>query len=348
MNATNNGKGARRPRQSSRRTRNTHVTKSGQTIQIHRNITERFHAARDARARKKALRLAGLPKSRIKRWIYLSHPKRVYKYWFSREGGIMALKIAGISIIAGFLVLVGVFAYFRKDLPNLRDISGQNIGGSIRYYDRTGKTLLWEDYDAVKRIPVQDDQIAQYIKDATIAVEDRKFFEHGGFDLKGITRAAVNDVFNKGGTRQGGSTITQQLVKLNNDWTKDQTYTRKIKELILSVELEREYSKKEILTGYLNAAPYGNVQNGVEAAARDYFEKSAKDLTLAESAFLAAIPQAPSYYSPYGAYFEQEALIGRQHYVLDIMVEEGMVTKEEADAAKEYAILTAYKTPSVT
>lgn len=344
MNPNNKG-GKRRSGQSARRARNTYVTKSGQSIKIHRNLSEKWVASREARAKRRAIRLAGMPKSRVKRIFYRLHPKRLYKYWFSREGGIMALKIAGIGIIAGFLLLVGVFAYFRKDLPNLRDISGDKIGGSIRYYDKTGQVLLWEDYDAVKRIPVADDQISQYVKDATVAIEDKDFFKHGGFDVKGISRAAVNDVLNHGGPRQGGSTITQQLVKLNNNWTKDQTITRKVKELILSVELEREYSKKEILAGYLNAAPYGNVQNGVEAASRDYFEKSAKDLTLAEAAFLAAIPQAPSYYSPYGPRFNPEALIGRQHYILDAMVTENMITKQQSDEAKSYDILANYKTP---
>lgn len=343
MNLKNRGNN--RPRQSARRARNTHVTKSGQSIKIHRNLTERWQASRDARARRRAARLAGLPKSRIKRMIYRLHPKRLYKYWFSREGAIMALKIVGIGIIACFLLLVGVFAYFRKDLPNLRDISGEKIGGSIRYYDRTGQTLLFEDYDAVKRIPVEDKQISQYVKDATVAVEDRDFFEHGGFDVRGIARAGFNDVFKRGGGTQGGSTITQQLVKLNNDWTKDQTITRKVKELILAVELEREYSKNEILAGYLNAAPYGNVQYGVEAASRDYFEKSAKDLTLDEAAFLAAIPKAPSYYSPYGPNFNKDALIGRQHFILDVMLDEGMITKQQRDEAVKVDVLAKYKTP---
>lgn len=344
MKITNRG-GGRRPKQSARKARNTYVTKSGQTIKIHRNLTEKWQAHRDARAKRRAIRLAGLPKSRIKRVLYRLHPKRLYAYWFSREGGIMALKVAGISIIAGFLLLVAVFAYFRKDLPNLRDISGDRIGGSIRYYDRTGQTLLFEDYDAVKRIPVQEDQISQFVKDATVAVEDRDFFEHGGFDVRGIARAGFNDVFNRSGGTQGGSTITQQLVKLNNNWAKDQTITRKVKELILSVELEREYSKKEILTGYLNAAPYGNVQNGVEAATRDYFEKSAKDLTLDESAFLAAIPKAPSFYSPYGPRFDRESLVGRQHYILAVMLEEKMIDKQQFEEAIKTDTLAKYKTP---
>jgi len=254
-------------RSTARKSKNTFVTKSGQTIKINRTLKEKVLAAKDVRSRRRAERLAGMPKSPVKRFFYRMQPKRLYKYWFSREGAIMALKVLGISIIAGFILLVGVFAYFRKDLPNLKDISGNSLGGSIRYYDKTGQTLLWEDYDAVKRIPVQDDQISPYIKDATVAIEDKDFFKHGGFDVRGIVRAGLNNVVGHNGT-QGGSTITQQLVKLNNDWTKDRTYTRKIKEIILSVELERTYSKKEILAGYLNAAPYGNVQYGVEAASR--------------------------------------------------------------------------------
>lgn len=252
----------------------------------------------------------------------------------------MGLKIAGISLVVGFLLLVGVFAYFRKDLPNLRDISGSNIGGSIRYYDRTGETLLWEDFDGVKRTIVAEDAISDYLKMATIAIEDKDFYNHGGFDVRGIMRAGIADVLG-GGAKQGGSTITQQLVKLNNDWTRDRTVQRKIKELILAVELERTYSKDEILTGYLNGAPYGNVQYGVEAASQDYFQKSAKDVTIDEAAFLAAIPKSPSYFSPYGPYYKQDPvnaeadLRGRQHYIIELMYEQGMITKEEHDNALE-------------
>lgn len=257
----------------------------------------------------------------------------------------MALKVAGIGIVAGFLLLVGLFAYFRKDLPNLRDISGQNIGGSIRYYDRTGETLLFEDFDAVKRVPMPDEDISEYVKQATIAIEDKDFFKHGGFDTRGIMRAAVSNMTG-GSTTQGGSTITQQLVRLTHtNVGKEQTYTRKIKELILAVELERSYSKQEILTGYLNTAPYGNVQYGVESATRDYFQKPAKELTLDEAAFLAAIPQSPSYYSPYGPSYNPEALVGRQHYILDLMEQQGMISGDERDAAKQVKTLSKVKQP---
>lgn len=322
-----------------RKSRTSFVTKSGQTIKINRSLGNRIKAYREDRSRQKALRLAGMPKSRVKRFFYRLHPKRMYRYWFSREGAIMALKVIGIGTLASFLLVIGVFAYFRKDLPNIKDVSGKNIGGSILYYDRTGKTLLWEDVDGVKRIPVKDENISQFIKQATIAIEDKDFFKHGGFDVRGIIRAGVNNAV--GQSTQGGSTITQQLVRLTQpEVGKEHSYKRKIKELILSVELEREYSKKDILTGYLNAAPYGGIEYGVEAAAQDYFHKSAKDLNLEESAMLAGIPKSPTYYSPYNKTdFDREALIGRQHYILDLMEQQGMITSEQRDNAKKVDIL---------
>ncbi len=322
-------------RRRGRVSKNIFTTRSGKTVKVNRSLSQRVKGMKDSRALRKAERLSGMPKSRVKRFFYRLHPKRLANYWFSREGGIMALKLLGIAFIAGFVMLAGLFAYFRKDLPNLRDISGNNIGGSIRYYDRTGQTLLFEDYDAVKRIPVGEAGINQYMKDATVAIEDKDFYKHGGFDVRGIMRAGINNVFGLSGGQQGGSTITQQLVKLSQDWTKDQTYTRKVKELILSVELEREYSKQQILAGYLDTAPYGGIEYGVEAAARDYFDKSAKDLTLDEAAMFAAIPKSPTYYSPYSNDFDREAFIGRQHYILDQMVAQGMISSEDRDAAKQ-------------
>ncbi len=330
-------------RRRSRVSKNVFTTRSGKSVKLNRSLSERMKGLKDSKALRKAERLSGMPKSRLKRFFYRLHPQRMAQYWFSREGGIMALKITGIGLISGFLILVGLFAFFRKDLPNLRDISGNNIGGSIRYYDRTGQTLLFEDYDAVKRIPIKGDMISQNMKDATIAIEDKDFFKHGGFDVRGIMRAGFNNAFGRSGGQQGGSTITQQLVKLSQDWTKDRTYTRKIKELILAVELERTYSKDEILAGYLNTAPYGGIEYGVEAAAQNYFEKSAKDLTLDEAAMFAAIPKSPSFYSPYSNDFDREAFIGRQHYILDLMAQQGMIRNEERDAAKKVDTLAKVK-----
>ena len=261
----------------------------------------------------------------------------------------MALKLMGVGIVVMFLLLVGLFAYFRKDLPNITDVSGNNLPGSISYYDSSGKTLLWQDYDAVKRTPVQSNDISPYMKEASVAIEDKEFYHEGAFNIRGIFRAAYDDLLHHGNGLQGGSTITEQLVKLNENWTNQRTITRKVKELILAVELSREYSKNDILTGYLNVAPYGGIEYGCESAARDYFHTSCKDLTLSQAAMLAAIPQYPSAYSPYsdpkfnpsagGDFFDQQGLLSRQAYVLDQMAKQGMITQAQANAAKQVNVL---------
>ena len=331
-----------------RRPKNSITTKSGNTIKINRSLGDRAKARKTARATEKATYLSTLPKERIKRILYRLHPKRVARFWFSREGGVMALKIIGISIVVGFFMTIGLFAYFRKDLPKIKDLSGDSRGGNITYYDRTGQTVLFSDYNSVKRIPVDSKSISPYMRDATVAIEDKDFFKHGAFDVRGIMRAAYHDATGSAGSVQGGSTITQQLVKLNENWTDNRTVTRKVKELILATELEREYSKDDILTGYLNIAPYGGVEYGVESAARDYFQTSAKDLTLAQASMLAALPQAPSFYSPYGSTkynseagntFSQTALHSRQRYILDQMVKQGMITRSQATQAAGVDIL---------
>ena len=331
-----------------RHPKNTAITKSGKVIKINRSIGERLRSNKFSRQARRATFLSTLPKDRLRRLIYRFHPKRLMEYWFSREGGIMVLKIVGISIVIGFFLTIGLFAFFRKDLPKIKDLSG-NIGGSITYYDRTGKTVLWQDYNAVKRVPVASDQISTYVKQATVAIEDKGFYHEGAFDLRSILRAALHNIFGGGNSLQGGSTITQQLVKLNNDWVDNRTITRKLKELILSVELERQYSKDDILTGYLNRAPYGSVDSGIETAALDYFHVNAKDLTLPEAALLASIPKSPSYYSPYSSTlfnpassntFNKAALIGRQQYALDQMAKQHFITQAQADAAKKVDILS--------
>lgn len=314
------------------------TTRSGRVLKVNRSLGERFTAMKEAKSLRKVNRLHGLPKSRFKRLFWHLDPRHWAEYWLSRDGAIMALKITGVAIVVFFVLTLGVFAYFRKDLPNIKDISGSKLGGSISYYDRTGQTLLWQDYDAIKRVPVASGDISQYLKDATVAVEDRDFYQHRGFDVRGIARAALNDVFKRGST-QGGSTITQQLVKLNENWTSQRSIARKIKEVILAVELERTYTKDEILTGYLNTAPYGSVDYGAQTATSDYFRKPAKDLTLAESAMLAAIPKSPAIYSKYSPDFDQQAFLDRQHYVLDQMVQQHKITKAQADAAKKVDVL---------
>lgn len=313
------------------------TTRSGRALKVSRGFGTWWQSHKSATSLRKVKRLKGMPKSRAKRFLWRLNPSRLASFWFSRDGGILALKITGVGILFMFILTVGVFAFFRKDLPDI-SVSGNKLGGSISYYDKTGKILLWQDYDSVKRVPVASGEISQFIKDATISVEDKDFYKHRGFDIRGIMRAAINDISQRGVT-QGGSTITQQLVKLNEDWTQQRTIGRKIKEIILAVELERSYTKEEILTGYLNTAPYGSIDYGVQTAAADYFQKSAKDLTLAEAAMLAAIPKSPAIYSKYSPDFDKEAFIGRHHYVIDSMLSDRKITKAQADDAKKIDIL---------
>jgi len=332
-----------------RRARDTITTRSGKTIKLNRSLGDRIRARRASRSAAKAAYLATLPKDRWRRLLYRLQPKRLAHYWFSREGGIMALKIIGVAIVIGFFLTIGLFAYFRKDLPKIKDLSGDSLGGNITYYDRTGKIVLFNDYNSVKRVPVTGKDISIYMKQATVATEDKDFFKHGAFDVRGIMRAAYHDATGSTGSVQGGSTITQQLVKLNEGWTANRTITRKVKELILAVELEREYSKDDILTGYLNIAPYGGVDYGVEAAAQDYFQIDASQLSLAQATMLAAIPQSPSFYSPYAGHkynpavsndtFDPSALLVRQHYILDQMVKQHYITRQQADEASKVDVL---------
>lgn len=283
----------------------------------------------DAKRRKKAEYLATLPKDPVKRLLYRLNPRRAAKYWFSREGAMMALKIAGIGFAVGTIFLIAIFAFFRRDLPDPRDLAFEE---ATRFYDRTGETLLYTVYGEENRTIVEFDQISEHVKNATIALEDKNFYHHNGFSVSGIMRAAINNVMNRDATGQGGSTITQQFIK-NSLVGDDDTYTRKVKELILSIELERLYSKDEILAFYLNEIPYGALEYGIESAARGFFDKTAKELSIDEAAMLAALPQAPSLYSPYGG--DTDALTARQEFTIDQMVGQGFITAEEAQEAKD-------------
>ncbi len=218
-------------------------------------------------------------------------------------------------ILCGFIFFLGVFAWYSKDLPSPGKLS-QKTDSSTVFYDRDGK-VLYEMYKDRNRVPVNFDEISDYIKKGTVAVEDKDFFHHSGISERGIIRA-----FLVRGT-QGGSTITQQLIK-NVLLDSQRTASRKIKEIILAIEVERRYKKDEILTMYLNEAPYGGSFWGVESAARGYFGKQAKDLNLVESAFLAGLPQSPSYYSPFIG--KNNAWKGRTKDVLRRMREDKYIT----------------------
>lgn len=228
------------------------------------------------------------------------------------------------------ILMVGLFAWYSRDLPEAGKIMDRSVALSTKIYDRKGETLLYEVHGDQNRTMISVSDLPDYIKQATIAIEDKDFYKHGGISLRGIVRSQIMPLL-KGQRVQGGSTLTQQFVK-NAILTNERKLSRKIKEWILSYQIERKFSKDQILEFYLNEIPYGGAIYGVESAAKYYFGKTAKDLTLAEAAVLAALPQAPSYYSPYGN--NKDKLINRQHIVLDYMVEQGYIDQAQADAAK--------------
>lgn len=257
---------------------------------------------------------------------------RPYQRKFSRRKKIFRsiLRLIFYGLILLILLGLAVFVYFAKDLPDPSKISQRQVIQSTKIYDRTGQEVLYDIHAEEKRTVIPIEQIPVYIKAATIVIEDDNFYHHFGLDWRGILRAAWA---NLRGQRiaQGGSTITQQFIK-NAILTSERTLTRKIKEAILSLELERRYSKDEILGFYLNQIPYGSNAYGIEAAAQTFFEQSTQDLSLAEAALLAALPKAPTYYSPCGSHLEE--LKARQEYILGRMVKFGYLTEEEAEGAK--------------
>jgi len=318
-------------------------TKS-RSMSVYSNLTQKRKTKKDAEARRKAEYLASLPKHPVKRILYRLHPKRFWGYWFSKKGGFMALKIVGVGILLAILGVGALFAYYRKDLDAIRpgELDKRVATTVTKYLDRNGQTL-WEDKgDGDYKIVVDGKDITDYMKKATIAIEDRDFYKHGGVSVTGILRSLVNNA--NGGSIQGGSTLTQQLVK-QVFFPPDEAQLRgingiprKIKEAILAIEVERMYDKDAILNLYLNESSYGGRRNGVESGAQTYFHKSAKDLTLPEAALLAGIPNQPGLYDPYNI-DGHDALIARQHKVLDNMAEQGYITKAQADEAKKYPIL---------
>ena len=238
-----------------------------------------------------------------------------------------------------FIIGVASFLYIAKDLPNPKELEERQITESTKIYDRTGQVILYDIHGEEKRTVIAFNEIPDSIKNATIAVEDANFYHHFGLDFKGIARA-VWGVITGNRSAGGGSTITQQFIK-KSFFSDKRSYIRKFKEWILALELEIKYSKDEILGFYLNQIPYGSNAYGIEAAAQTFFNKPAKDLTLAESALLVSLPQAPTYYSPFGSHPEE--LRNRQEYVLNRMTELGYISSNEAETAKQEELKFVYR-----
>ena len=270
--------------------------------------------------------------------------KRIFKKSKKKKSGVKKIfkfvfRFAIVMSVVGFLTLAGVFIYFSKDIPDPNKIANRSVAQSTKIYDRTGEHLLYEIHGEEKRTVIKLDQVSKHLINATIATEDKKFYNHYGIDFKGIARAIWKDIM-AGDKVQGASTITQQLIK-NSILTSERTFTRKIKEIILAIETEQKFSKDEILEMYLNQIPYGSNAYGIEAAAQTFFGKSAKDLDIQESAMLAALPKATTFYSPYGAH--PEKLEARYKYIIGQMLEDGYISEEEAKEAREVKILTRIK-----
>jgi len=252
----------------------------------------------------------------------------------------VAIRLSWKTVFLVFSIGVGMLGFWfwvLKDLPSPEQLISRDQQVTTKIFDRNG-VLLYRIYKDENRTIVGIKDMPKYMILATLAIEDSQFYQHPGFSIKGILRAMTKNASRD--SLQGGSTITQQLVK-NTLLTHERTITRKVKEFILALEVEYYFTKDEILTMYFNEVGYGGTAYGIEAAAQQYFGKSVREVNLAEAALLAGLPQSPTVYSPFGS--QPELAVARQHAVLKRMVEEKMITMEEAEAAKAYQL--TFSTP---
>lgn len=229
---------------------------------------------------------------------------------------LLKLVFLGIGILL-FFVGITLISVALTPTPDLSSFEDRKVTESTKIYDRTGKVLLYDLDTDSKRSQVALPDISPQIQHATVAIEDSGFYQHGAVSITGTVRSLLTDILH-GSLEQGGSTITQQVVK-NTLLTREKSFVRKIHEWALAFKLEQKYTKDQILEFYLNETPYGGPYYGVETASEVFFGKTAKDVDLAEAAYLAALPQAPSYYSPYGQH--RDALDARKNIVLSRMLE---------------------------
>ena len=261
----------------------------------------------------------------------LHNMKKSIKTWIKRHYVDVLIDLGIAVFVIGLIIAGGIFIWVSTmEIPDLSSFEQRRIEQSTKIYDRTGEVLLYDLHQDVRRTIVPFENISYHIKNASVAIEDDKFYKHYGISPVSILRAALSNLLSGDAGGQGGSTITQQVIK-NSVLEKEKSLTRKIKEAILAIKLERVLSKDEILSHYLNESPYGGTMYGVEEASQSFFGKSASDITLPEAAYLAALPQAPTYLSPYGSH--KEALDARQRLVLERMRVNGFITQEEYDAA---------------
>lgn len=236
-------------------------------------------------------------------------------------------------IVISLVAMLGVGMLFAWGtvlaIPSLDNFQNRKVAESTKIYDRTGNVLLYDVHGTMRRTAVPLESISMNIRNASVAIEDAEFYQHFGFRPLSFARAALANIFSAS-FAQGGSTITQQVVK-NSLLTKDKTIVRKLKEIILSIKLERIYSKDQILSTYLNETSYGGTIYGVQEASQYFYGVDARDVTLAQAAYLAALPQAPTRYSPYGNH--RDELEKRKNLVLQKMKENRFISDVEYDTA---------------
>jgi penicillin-binding protein 1C len=237
------------------------------------------------------------------------------------------LLCAGIFILAAGVIIVLLSSL---KIPDFHSFKDRKVVNSTQIYDRTGKILLYDIHQDIKRTNILFEQMSLNIKNATVAIEDSEFYNHGGVRVTSTIRALFSNLFHIG-IGGGGSTITQQLVK-NTLLTQNKSYIRKIKEWVLAIKIDNSMPKEKILEAYLNEVPYGGNVYGIEAASKTYFNKEAVGLTLAEAAYLASIPQSPTTLSPYGK--NKDKLETRKNLILGRMLELKFITQEEYNKAK--------------
>ena len=240
-----------------------------------------------------------------------------------------------LAIIAVGAVLIAGFFLFAKYSPS--DFLSKDIvqPAASQFYDARGDLISTTDSEE-DRIPVSINKVPKNLQNAFLAVEDIRFYQHPGIDFRGIARAFMSNVL--GSDIQGGSSITQQLAK-NAFLTQDRTFSRKIKEAFIAIQLEQKYTKQEIFEMYLNEIYFGQGSYGVESAALTYFGKHVEDLSLAQCAMLAGLPKSPNYYSPLT---NPKAGTERQHIVLDQMAKYGFISETQAEQAKKRKVSIFY------
>jgi 1A family penicillin-binding protein len=254
--------------------------------------------------------------------------KKTLKSIFSKAGVKKIFYYSAIGLAVCFIGGTIMVAIMSRDLPDPSKVADQQAQ-STKIYDRTGKHLLYEVYQDQKRTWVDYSEISPFAIQATIAIEDKHFYEHSGVRIVSIIRAGFNNLIGRKAGSGGASTITQQLIK-NAIVGGQRSLFRKIKEAVLAIRLEQKYSKEQILTLYLNRIGYGSTNYGIQAASQSYFKKDAKDLNLSESATLAAIIQSPSRYLK-----NQDILKQRRDLVLSLMLDQGYITKNEQEEAEK-------------